>query len=114
MTLNNNQIPLAERCRPRSLDEFVGQDHLIGKDGVIRKQIENGSIGSLIRGHNSTARPDSAQVAVPCKGFWFYIDATDSRSKRYFWLLTTLASVRVSDSTARSKTVPQLTIPVNN
>ncbi len=40
--------PLAERLRPKKLDEFTGQNHLIGKDGVIRKMIENNTVNSFI------------------------------------------------------------------
>lgn len=40
--------PLAERLRPKNLDEYVGQEHLVGKEGVIRRFIENGSIPSFI------------------------------------------------------------------
>lgn len=41
-------IPLPERLRPRSLDDLVGQQHLTGKDGVLRKLIENGNLPSII------------------------------------------------------------------
>ncbi len=40
--------PLAERIRPRTLDEVVGQQHLIGKGSVLRKSVENQSLGSVI------------------------------------------------------------------
>jgi putative ATPase len=40
--------PLAERMRPRKLDELVGQEHLTGQNGVIRKSIQNGIIPSMI------------------------------------------------------------------
>ena len=40
--------PLADRLRPRSLEEFAGQDHLAGKDGVLRKVIESGNVPSFI------------------------------------------------------------------
>jgi putative ATPase len=41
--------PLAERMRPRSLEEFVGQTHLVGKDRILRKLIEGGgNLPSLI------------------------------------------------------------------
>ncbi len=40
--------PLAERMRPRKLDELVGQEHLTGQSGVIRKAIQNGIIPSMI------------------------------------------------------------------
>ena len=33
-------IPLAERLRPTTLDNYIGQKHLVGKDGIIRKMIE--------------------------------------------------------------------------
>ena len=41
-------IPLAERIRPSSLDNFIGQKHLVGPKGVLRKAIESGSIPSMI------------------------------------------------------------------
>ena len=41
-------IPLAERIRPSSLDNFIGQKHLVGAKGVLRKAIEAGSIPSII------------------------------------------------------------------
>ena len=40
--------PLADRMRPRSLEEFAGQGHLVGKDGVLRKVIESGNVPSFI------------------------------------------------------------------
>jgi len=40
--------PLADRMRPRNLDEFVGQQHLVGKGKILRKLIENDSITSMI------------------------------------------------------------------
>ncbi len=40
--------PLAERLRPASLNDYVGQEHLVGKEGVIRKMIENNSLNSFI------------------------------------------------------------------
>lgn len=40
--------PLAERMRPRGLDDFMGQNHLIGEGGVIRNFIESGHIPSFI------------------------------------------------------------------
>ena len=40
--------PLAERMRPQSLDDYVGQDHLVGRDGVLRRMIESGHVSSFI------------------------------------------------------------------
>jgi putative ATPase len=40
--------PLAERLRPKTLDDYIGQEHLVGKNAVLRKMIESGNISSLI------------------------------------------------------------------
>jgi putative ATPase len=40
--------PLADRMRPRDLDEFVGQEHILGQGKVLRKAIEKGELFSLI------------------------------------------------------------------
>lgn len=40
--------PLAERMRPRTLDDYVGQEHLVGKNGLMRKMIESGKVSSFI------------------------------------------------------------------
>ncbi|MDO4782083.1 MAG: replication-associated recombination protein A [Capnocytophaga felis] len=40
--------PLAERMRPQNLASYVGQEHLVGKNGSLRKQIESGLLPSLI------------------------------------------------------------------
>ena len=41
-------IPLAERLRPRTLDEYIGQRHLVGPDGVFRRFFETGNVPSFI------------------------------------------------------------------
>ncbi len=41
-------VPLAERLRPTTLDNYIGQSHLVGPDGVIRKMIENKRVSSFI------------------------------------------------------------------
>jgi putative ATPase len=46
--LINSLPPLAERMRPSRLDELVGQEHLTGPNGVIRKAIKSGSVPSMI------------------------------------------------------------------
>jgi len=40
--------PLAERMRPRSLDDYIGQKHLVGEDAVLRRMIDAGRISSFI------------------------------------------------------------------
>ncbi|WP_138431557.1 replication-associated recombination protein A [Fodinibius saliphilus] len=44
----NPHEPLATRMRPRSLEEFVGQNHIVGEGKMLRRMIESGVIGSLI------------------------------------------------------------------
>lgn len=46
--MTNRNIPLAERLRPTNLDEYIGQKHLVGPDGIIRKMIESGRVNSFI------------------------------------------------------------------
>ena len=41
-------LPLAERLRPKSLDEYIGQKHLVGKGAILRRSIESGRIPSMI------------------------------------------------------------------
>src|SRR5437868_1216655 len=43
-----NSAPLAERLRPSTLDELVGQQHLTGKGSILRTAIENGKVPSMI------------------------------------------------------------------
>ncbi len=44
----NNLPPLAEQLRPSGLEEFIGQEHLVGKGAILRKAIESGTIPSMI------------------------------------------------------------------
>ena len=41
-------IPLAERLRPQTLEDYIGQQHLVGEDGVFRRFIEAGNVPSFI------------------------------------------------------------------
>ena len=41
-------VPLAERIRPNSLSELIGQEHLVGKGGILRTAIEKGKVPSMI------------------------------------------------------------------
>ncbi len=63
--------PLAERLRPTSLDELVGQEHLVGEEGVLRKAISSGRVPSIIfwgppgTGKTTLANIIANQVKVP-------------------------------------------------
>ena len=41
-------VPLAERLRPTSLDQYIGQEHLVGENAVLRRAIESGRVHSMI------------------------------------------------------------------
>jgi putative ATPase len=67
---NTEASPLADRMRPHSLDEFEGQNHLLGKDCLLRKAIESGEICSLILwGPPGTGKTTLAHIiaqSAPC------------------------------------------------
>src|SRR5512135_30550 len=44
----DREAPLADRMRPRTLDEIVGQDHLLGRGKVLRQAIESDHLPSMI------------------------------------------------------------------
>ena len=41
-------IPLAERIRPKKLEDYISQSHLVGKEGVLTQHIKKGLIPSII------------------------------------------------------------------
>ena len=45
---NSISQPLAERMRPSKLEDFIGQEHLVGEHGIIRKAIQTGNVPSMI------------------------------------------------------------------
>ena len=40
--------PLAEQLRPQTLDQYLGQDHLVGQNGALRKSLEVGRLPSIV------------------------------------------------------------------
>ncbi len=46
--LGSTHSPLAERMRPSKLEDLIGQEHLVGENGIIRKAIQTGNVPSMI------------------------------------------------------------------
>ncbi len=69
----NQNIPLAEQLRPKSLDDVLGQEHLTGKAGTIRKMLENDTLNSLIFwGPPGTGKTTLAEIISEKSGRKFY------------------------------------------
>ena len=75
--------PLAERLRPKNLDEYIGQKHLVGPQAVLRKMIDSGNISSFILwgppgvGKTTLARIIAVQLERP----FFTLSAVNSGVK---------------------------------
>ena len=78
-----NSAPLPERMRPKTFDEFVGQQHLIGEGKVLRRLIESGNVPSMIFwgppgvGKTSLARFIAEKAVLP----FYQLSAIDSGVK---------------------------------
>ena len=76
-------LPLAERLRPTSLDNYIGQTHLVGPDAILRRMIESGRVASFILwgppgvGKTTIAKIISKAVNVP----FFTLSAVNSGVK---------------------------------
>ncbi|MCK4307686.1 replication-associated recombination protein A [candidate division WOR-3 bacterium] len=68
----NQKTPLADRIRPQSLEDFVGQEALVGKDGPIRQAIKAGEIQSMIFwGPPGTGKTTLAHIIAKIKDYKF-------------------------------------------
>ena len=75
--------PLAERLRPTNIDDFIGQEHLVGKEGVIRKMLVNNKINSMILwGPPGSGKTTLALIiANTLKRKFFHLSAINSNVK---------------------------------
>src|SRR3954451_2471112 len=78
--------PLAERMRPRSLDEFAGQEHILGPGKLLRRAIEADRISSIILfGPPGTGKTTLAEIIA---------HATKSRFERLSGVESNIADLR--------------------
>lgn len=65
--------PLAERMRPRTLDEYIGQKHLVGEGAILRRMIESGRVPSfLLWGPPGVGKTTLAQIVANSLDIPFY------------------------------------------
>ena len=65
--------PLADAIRPRSMDEIVGQKHLFGEKGVLRRMVSMGRVSNMIfYGPPGTGKTTAASVIAAASGMEFY------------------------------------------
>lgn len=96
--------PLADRIRPKTLSEFVGQEHLVGKKGIIRQLIESDQLPSMIFwGPPGSGKTTLAHVIA---------NTTKSNFLHHSAVTTTLADVRkaIKEAKERSLAFNQRTI----
>jgi putative ATPase len=71
--MSSKPAPLAERLRPESLDQLLGQKHLTGRGSILRTAIENGKIPSMILwGAPGTGKTTIANIIAHTLGYPFY------------------------------------------
>ncbi|GAB1856370.1 replication-associated recombination protein A [Flavobacteriaceae bacterium MHTCC 0001] len=72
-TIMNTNEPLAERLRPKQLDDYVSQEHLVGENGALTNQLKHGLIASMIFwGPPGTGKTTLANIIANTSGRPFY------------------------------------------
>lgn len=100
----NEPRPLAEILRPKTLDEVIGQEHLVGKSGILRKLLSSDYLPSMV----FWGPPGSGKTSLA----YLLANLTNSHFEPKSAVTTTLADVRkiVKEADERLKTSDQRTI----
>ena len=104
LVANNNAAPLATRMRPRSLDEFVGQEHILAPGKLLRRAIEADRLPSVIlSGPPGTGKTTLAYIIA---------DMTHAKFVRLSGVESNVAEMRraIAAATNRTRTSGQKTI----
>jgi hypothetical protein len=72
-----------------------------------------GLAGKDLRIRSAIDKPEHAYISVKYHDRWFYIDAADQATKRFFRLTSALWSVTIAESTTKGSAAPVLTVPVS-
>lgn len=93
--MEKSHVPLADRLRPKTLNDFVGQQHLVGKNYIIRKLIESDQLVSMIFwGPPGSGKTTLAHIIA---------NATKSHFLHYSAVTTTLAEIRKAVKEAKER-----------
>jgi len=98
------KTPLADRLRPQNLADFIGQEHLVGKNGVIKKLIQSDQLPSMI----FWGPPGSGKTSLA----WVIAHTTKSKFFNYSAVTTTLNDIRavVKEAKERRQAYSQKTV----
>lgn len=95
------QKPLADRIRPTDFDTVVGQEHLVGKNGVLRRLVENGRIPNMVfYGPPGTGKTTVANIISSMSGMQlFCLNATTASVSDIKDVLSSTENMFSSDGT---------------